>query len=173
MKLLVSACLLGVGCRYDGGHNQLPQLKELLKTHTCIPICPEQMGGLPTPDVYKRQAPTGEGDILAPPAVVAAVGGVVLGVAVGPAAHDGLRRVEEQGDVYKRQAQAAVELAAGVEELFQGQAAGLVPGLQLLQGGVVLFNVPNGVGELVLVQPLLGLFAGGAPGICLLYTSEL
>ena len=49
MKLLVSACLLGVGCRYDGGHNQLPQLKELLKTHTCIPICPEQMGGLPTP----------------------------------------------------------------------------------------------------------------------------
>ena len=55
------------------------------------------------------------------------------------------------------QAQARVELAAGVEELFQGQAAGLVPGLQLLQGGVVLFNVPNGVGELVLVQPLLGL----------------
>ncbi|MDR3999174.1 MAG: DUF523 domain-containing protein, partial [Evtepia sp.] len=49
MKLLVSACLLGVGCRYDGGHNQLPQLKELLKTHTCIPICPEQLGGLPTP----------------------------------------------------------------------------------------------------------------------------
>ena len=49
MKLLISACLLGVGCRYDGGHNQLPQLKELLKTHTCIPICPEQMGGLPTP----------------------------------------------------------------------------------------------------------------------------
>ena len=49
MKLLVSACLLGVGCRYDGGHNQLPQLKELLTTHTCIPICPEQMGGLPTP----------------------------------------------------------------------------------------------------------------------------
>ena len=46
MKLLVSACLLGVGCRYDGGHNQLPQLKELLKTHTCIPICPEQMGML-------------------------------------------------------------------------------------------------------------------------------
>lgn len=38
-----------MGCRYDGGHNQLPQLKELLKTHTCIPICPEQMGGLPTP----------------------------------------------------------------------------------------------------------------------------
>ena len=49
MKLLVSACLLGVSCRYDGGSNQLPQLKQLLKEHTCIPICPEQMGGLPTP----------------------------------------------------------------------------------------------------------------------------
>ena len=30
MKLLVSACLLGVGCRYDGKHNQLPQYKRLL-----------------------------------------------------------------------------------------------------------------------------------------------
>lgn len=49
MKLLVSACLLGVGCRYDGKSNQLPQYKRLLKEHTCIPICPEQLGGLPTP----------------------------------------------------------------------------------------------------------------------------
>ena len=40
MKLLVSACLLGVGCRYDGKSNQLPQYKRLLKEHTCIPICP-------------------------------------------------------------------------------------------------------------------------------------
>lgn len=31
MKLLVSACLLGVGCRYDGKSNQLPQYKRLLK----------------------------------------------------------------------------------------------------------------------------------------------
>ena len=36
MKLLVSACLLGVGCRYDGKSNQLPQYKRLLKEHTCI-----------------------------------------------------------------------------------------------------------------------------------------
>lgn len=49
MKLLVSACLLGVGCRYDGQSNQLPQLKALLKEHTCIPVCPETLGGLPTP----------------------------------------------------------------------------------------------------------------------------
>ena len=49
MKLLVSACLLGVSCRYDGGSNTLPQLRQLVKEHTCIPVCPEQMGGLPTP----------------------------------------------------------------------------------------------------------------------------
>lgn len=49
MKLLVSACLMGIGCRYDGGNNQLIRLAELMKKHTCIPICPEQLGGLPTP----------------------------------------------------------------------------------------------------------------------------
>ena len=37
MRLLVSACLLGVGCRYDGQSNQLPQLEQLLKQHTCLP----------------------------------------------------------------------------------------------------------------------------------------
>ena len=49
MRILVSACLLGVGCRYDGAGNQIPQLAELLKQHTCIPVCPEVLGGLPTP----------------------------------------------------------------------------------------------------------------------------
>ncbi len=49
MKLLVSACLMGMGCRYDGQHNQLPRLAELMKKHTCIPVCPEVFGGLPTP----------------------------------------------------------------------------------------------------------------------------
>ena len=38
-----------MGCRYDGKSNQLPQYKRLLKEHTCIPVCPEQLGGLPTP----------------------------------------------------------------------------------------------------------------------------
>lgn len=49
MKLLVSACLMGMGCRYDGKPNQLPRLAELMKQHTCIPVCPEIFGGLPTP----------------------------------------------------------------------------------------------------------------------------
>jgi len=51
MRLLVSACLLGAGCRYDGKSNALPQLDRLLDRHTCVPVCPEQLGGLPTPRI--------------------------------------------------------------------------------------------------------------------------
>ena len=51
MRILVSACLMGVSCRYDGKSNQLPQLEQLMKQHTCIPVCPEIFGGLPTPRV--------------------------------------------------------------------------------------------------------------------------
>ena len=49
MTVLVSACLLGVSCRYDGRSKGHPLAEELLKKHTVIPICPEIFGGLPTP----------------------------------------------------------------------------------------------------------------------------
>lgn len=51
MKLLVSACLLGVNCRYNAEPKALPDgvLRRLLETHTVIPVCPEQLGGLTTP----------------------------------------------------------------------------------------------------------------------------
>lgn len=49
MNILVSACLMGVYCRYDGKTKQLADLEELMKKHTLIPVCPEIMGGLPTP----------------------------------------------------------------------------------------------------------------------------
>ena len=49
MKILVSACLLGCPCRYDGASKPNAALLELQKTHTLIPVCPEQMGGLATP----------------------------------------------------------------------------------------------------------------------------
>ena len=42
---------MGVGCRYDGKSNELPQLAELLARHDCIPACAEIFGGLPTPRV--------------------------------------------------------------------------------------------------------------------------
>ena len=47
--ILVSACLLGLPCRYDGTGKADERLIALAKTHTFIPVCPEQLGGLPTP----------------------------------------------------------------------------------------------------------------------------
>ena len=49
MKLMISACLLGVCCRYDGGERADPDVDRLAERHTLIPVCPEQLGGLPTP----------------------------------------------------------------------------------------------------------------------------
>ncbi len=46
---LVSACLLGLNCRYDGGNVLSRKLIQLAKRYTLIPICPEQLSGLPTP----------------------------------------------------------------------------------------------------------------------------
>ena len=48
-RILVSACLLGVACRYDGKGQAIPRLNELLAACEAIPVCPEQLGGLPTP----------------------------------------------------------------------------------------------------------------------------
>lgn len=48
-KILVSACLLGIDCKYNGKNNKNDKVIELLKTHDMIPVCPEIMGGLTTP----------------------------------------------------------------------------------------------------------------------------
>ena len=49
MKVLVSACLLGVSCRYDGQSKSYPLVDELCRRHQVVPVCPEIFGGLPTP----------------------------------------------------------------------------------------------------------------------------
>ena len=48
-KLLISACLLGVNCKYSGGNNSHPLAERLKGRFELVPICPEQLGGLPTP----------------------------------------------------------------------------------------------------------------------------
>ena len=48
-KLLVSACLLGVPCRYDGKSKPNPKVQALEEKYELIPICPEVDGGLETP----------------------------------------------------------------------------------------------------------------------------
>lgn len=47
--VLVSACLLGLRCRYDGSPQKNDRVCALAKSYALIPVCPEQLGGLPTP----------------------------------------------------------------------------------------------------------------------------
>ena len=49
MRILISACLLGCRCRYDGASKPQPWIAALAERHTLVPVCPEQLGGLSTP----------------------------------------------------------------------------------------------------------------------------
>jgi uncharacterized protein YbbK (DUF523 family) len=51
MKIMVSACLIGENCKYNGKNNKNEKVLALLEGNEVIPICPEVMGGLPTPRV--------------------------------------------------------------------------------------------------------------------------
>jgi len=46
---ICSACLLGIKCRYDGKAKRNRKVVNLLRREILIPVCPEQLGGLPTP----------------------------------------------------------------------------------------------------------------------------
>ncbi|MCC8193259.1 MAG: DUF523 domain-containing protein [Deltaproteobacteria bacterium] len=48
-RIVASACLCGVQCRYDGRGGMHPHLMELLARGLVIPVCPEVLGGLPVP----------------------------------------------------------------------------------------------------------------------------
>lgn len=52
--IIVSACLLGVKCRYDGGSSPDERLQSMASEGAFIPLCPEQLGGLPTPRVHAQ-----------------------------------------------------------------------------------------------------------------------
>ena len=49
MTILVSPCLLGVPCRYDGQSKAHPLARALCEKHHVVPVCGEIFGGLPTP----------------------------------------------------------------------------------------------------------------------------
>lgn len=49
MIIGVSACLLGENCKYNGENNESNKLRDYVKGHTVVAVCPEVMGGLPTP----------------------------------------------------------------------------------------------------------------------------
>ncbi len=52
---LCSACLLGIKCRYDGKSKPSRKVLDLAKKEILVPVCPEQLGGLPTPRTPSEQ----------------------------------------------------------------------------------------------------------------------
>ena len=50
-KLLISACLAGENCKYNGGNNYCPEVETLRERYDLLTVCPERDGGLPTPRV--------------------------------------------------------------------------------------------------------------------------
>ena len=65
MKILVSACLVGDNCKYNGANNLNERLVEFLAVHEVVNVCPEVLGGLPTPrapaEIQKGQVVNREG----------------------------------------------------------------------------------------------------------------
>lgn len=57
--IIVSACLAGIKCRYDGSHKRHHEVARLVSEGKALPVCPEQLGGLPTP---RQPAQFAEGD---------------------------------------------------------------------------------------------------------------
>ncbi len=54
--IVCSACLMGVPCRYDGRSRPESRLLAVAARRVCVPVCPEQLGGLPTPrDAAERR----------------------------------------------------------------------------------------------------------------------
>ena len=51
MKILVSACLLGENCKYNGGNNLSPTVLKFLEGHQVIPVCPEVEAGMGCPRI--------------------------------------------------------------------------------------------------------------------------
>ena len=51
MKIMVSACLAGENCKYNGGTNRSEKVLQLMTANEVLTVCPEQLGGLPTPRI--------------------------------------------------------------------------------------------------------------------------
>lgn len=47
--ILISSCLLGINCKYNGKNNYNEKIENILKTEEVLPLCAEQLGGLTTP----------------------------------------------------------------------------------------------------------------------------
>ena len=92
--VIVSACLAGLNTRYDGGNRVDERVVSLLKSGRAIPVCPEQLGGLPTPRP-RAEIRNGDGhDVLSKRTVVLSGDGEDLTEQFIKGAHEVLKLVE-------------------------------------------------------------------------------
>jgi len=116
--ILVSACLLGEPCRYDGASHPCSAVIELSKRRELVPVCPEQLGGLPTPRVPSEIQPDGR---------VADATGVDRTAAFEAGAHEALRIAREHACVQAILKEKSP--SCGVRLVYDGSFTGaLVPG---------------------------------------------
>jgi len=144
ITLLVSACLLGRPTKYNGGDNFCPWVGALQERAVLVPVCPEQLGGLPTPRP-PAEITGGDGyDVLAGRAQVVTVAGVVVTDAY-------LRGAVEAGRLAAAMGATAALLKArspscGNRQIYDGSFSGQLrngPGVtaaQLLAGGLPVFH---------------------------------
>lgn len=146
MKILVSACLLGENCKYSGGNNYCAELMPLLEGHEIIPVCPEVLGGLPTPRLPSEIA-----------------GGVVTardGRSVDAEFHSGAQRAFELA--LKNQVDCAILQArspsCGVHQVYDGSFSGRkIPGQGVFAALLKANDIPaEDTGDMEAVGRMLG-----------------
>ena len=91
MKVIISACLLGIRCRYDGGDSRNETAIKQGETYELIPVCPEESGGLPTPRPPAEIVGGDGGDVLDGKAKVMTADGMDVTDAYLKGAHHALQ----------------------------------------------------------------------------------
>ena len=123
MKILVSACLLGENCKYNGKNNYSERVVKYLEGHEVIPVCPEVLGGLPTP---RDPSEIVDG-------VVTNCKGVSVDRQFREGAEEALRIAKENGiDLAVLQSRSP---SCGVRQIYDGSFTGkLIPGQGVFAG---------------------------------------
>ena len=116
--ILVSACLLGEPCRYDANAQPCEAVIAMAQTREVVPVCPEQLGGLPTPRTPSELQPDGR---------VLDAQGTNRTAAFEAGAREALRIAREHG--CKQAVLKENSPSCGVHRVYDGTFSGtLVPG---------------------------------------------
>ena len=97
MKVVISACLIGVRCRYDGGDSRNEAAIKQMKTDELISVCPEEAGGLSTPRPPAEIVGGNGNDVLDGKAKVVTADGTDVTEAYLKGAHHVLQVVQSHG----------------------------------------------------------------------------